>query len=389
MNSLTRVIPFAGAFLLVGTMVGCGDDDGPSNPVDSGAVDAPVADAGAADACVGGHGEGCVGSPFALPEHGEFRLERFQEGPTGTGDDTRLAAQAFFFNNQNPPVRPFFGTPIPLRQELVDQGYACGDYSAGNWFDNGGTPQAQAVADSRTYIDVGANATLTNVDDDAEVLTLNKFQSSVDPLDATDFSANVVHDILYQADVDLEVSLGTQYKPAVNGSAAYVALDLGYGEAALTGELADPNGEGDALIYMPSNFAITTPANFFDPAGQTFTKGEDFTITYTIDDPEAVGSGHPTIIPFVGFIKNRQVQAYCSKQTPNVIDDGTFIIPYEVFEVIDQDPAADEEGSYFEFGRFTHSAWEAENLASPGRLDLMGINCLLSPDWVVNPPAAL
>lgn len=386
MNSLTRVIPFAGAFVLAGAMVGCGDDGG-GTPGD-GAPDATPADAGAADACVGGHGEGCVGSPFALPEHGEFRLERFQEGPNETGEDSRLAAQAFFFTNQTPPVRPFFGTPIPIRAELAAQGYACGDYRDGVWFDNGGTPQAQAAADSRTYIDVGATATLTNVNDDNEVITLNKFQSSANPVAATDISANVVHDILYQADEDIEVSLATQYKPEVEGSAAYISLDLGFGEAALTGELADANGEGDAVIYMPSNFGITTPANFFDPAGQTFTKGVDFEIKYTVESPEAVGNGHPTIIPFVGFIKNRQVQAYCSKQTPNVIDDGTFIIPYEVFEVIDQDPPADEEGSYFEFGRFTHSAWEAENLAQPGRFDLMGINCLLSSDWEVVDPAA-
>jgi len=386
MNTLTRVIPFAGAFLLAGAMVGCGDDDGPNNPNDA-STDAPTADAGAADACVGGHGEGCVGSPFALPEHGEFRVERFQEGPNVTGEDTRVAAQAFFFSNQDPPVRPFFGKAITIRPELAAQGYACADYREGFYFDNGGTPEAQAVADSRTYIDVGGSATLTNVENEDEVITLNKFESSVNPANAIDISANLTHDILYQADVDTEVSLATQYKPAVEGSSSYISLDLGFGEAALTGELADANGDGDPVIYMPSNFTITTPANYFDAAGLTFTKGQDFTIEYDINEPEAVGDGHPTVAVFVGWIKDRQVQAYCSKVIPNQLDDGTFTIPYEVFEVIDADPAADDERSYFEIGRFTHAAWEAQNLASPGRLDLMGINCQLSPDCVVNDAA--
>ena len=55
----------------------------------------------------------------------------------------------------------------------------------------------------------------------------------------------------------------------------------------------------------------------------------------------------------------------------------------EVFDVIDQDPAADEEGSYFEFGRFNHTAWETGNLATTSRIDIMGINCAVSPDWAV------
>lgn len=386
MNSLTRVIPFAGAFLLTGAMVGCGDDDGPNNPIDGG-VDAKVTDAGEADACVGGHGEGCVENPFQLPEHGEFRLELFQDGPSGEGNDTRLAAQAFFFTGQNPAIRPIGGKPIMIRPELAMQGYACADYRDGNFFENGGTAQAQAIADSRTYIDVGDTATLTNANDETEVITLNKFESTDDPDDATDISSVLVHDILYQADIDTEVTLGTQYRPAVAGSSTYVRLNLGFGIANFTFAfpLADEAGAGDPKIYMPSKFEITTPstADWYAPAGLTFTKGTDFTINYTIAEPEAVGTTHPTILPFIGFIKNREVQAYCFRVTPDTLDTGTFIVPYEVFEIIDADPAANEEGSYVEFGRFTHAAWEAQNLTQPGRVDLLGVNCQLSPDWEV------
>lgn len=379
MNSLTRVIPFAGAFLLVGA-VGCGDDDGPSTPVDAD-VDAPPTeiDASIDAGCTDGHGENCVDSIFALPEHGEFRLELFQTGPSGTGDESRLAAQAFFFTGQEPALRIIGGLPITLRQELADDGYVCLDMSPGDRFDNGGTPEAQAIVDTRDYIDVGATATMTNVANENEVITLNKHLASDDPALATDFSANLVHDILYQAEDTVEASLATQYKVGVAGSVAY-ELDLVAGESAFTAIAPT-----EPLIYMPSDFQLTQPTeeDFYAQEGVTFVKEQDFEIKYTIDNPEAVGSGHPTIIPFVGFVKNRQIQAYCLRFTPNVIDSGTFIVPYEVFEYVDEDPAADEEGSYFEFGRFNHTAWETGNLATTSRIDIMGINCAVSPDWVV------
>jgi hypothetical protein len=378
-------MPFAGAFLLAGA-VGCGDDDGPSNVDANTAIDASTID-GAPDidaGCSGGHGEDCVDSIFALPEHGEFRLELFQTGPSGEGDESRLAAQAFFFTDQEPALRTIGGLPITIRQELVDQGYACLDMSPGDRFDNGGTPEAQAIVDTRTYLDVGASATMTNVADETEVITLNKHERSADPALATDFSANLIHNILYQADDTIEASLATQYKVGVAGSVAY-ELDLVAGESAFTAI-----APVEPLIYMPSNFQITEPteADFYAAAGMTFTKNQDFEIKYTIDDPEDVGNGHPTIIPFVGFVKNREIQAYCLKFSPNVIDDGTFIVPYEVFEVVDQDPAAAEETSYFEFGRFNHTAWETGNLATTSRIDILGINCALSPDWVVEEAAA-
>lgn len=397
MNSLKRIIPFAGAFLLAGALVACGDDDGENNPIDAGDddIDASTVDAGTPDACVGGHGEGCAATPFAFPEHGEFRIEVFQTGPSGTGDDVRVAAQAFFFTGQTPPIRPFGGVPIPIRQELTDMGIACNDYSAGIYFNNGGTPEAQLAADSRTYIDVGASATLTNANDVTDVITLGKFESEDDPALATDVAENIIHKILYQADAnDTEVAFFTQYRPAVEGSETYIALDLGYGEAAATAppknELADANGEGDPKIYMPSDFTITEPAedDYFDAAGLTFVRGVDFELKYTVANPE--GADHPQVIPFVGFIKDRQAHVYCTNPFPPAdATEATFIIPYEVFEVIDEDPAADDEDTYFEFGRFTHAAWEDQAVADPGRLDLLGIDCHLSPDWVVvdAPPA--
>jgi hypothetical protein len=332
-------------------------------------------------------------TPFAFPEHGEFRIEVFQTGPSGEGDEVRVAAQAFFFTGQEPPIRPFGGKAIELRPEITAMGIACNDFSEGIYFNNGGTPQAQAAADSREYVDVGESATLTNAAPGGETITLEKFESATDPDNARDAAENVLHDILYQADPDdTEIQFSTQYRPAVAGSETYIALDLGYGEAAATAppgnELADENGVGDPKIYMPSDFTIETPANYFDAAGVTFTRGVDFELKYTVDQPE--GANHPQVIPFVGFIKDRQAHVYCTNPFPPAdAAEATFIIPYEVFEIIDEAPPADDEDTYFEFGRFTHTAWEDQALADPGRLDLLGIDCHLSPTWqVVDAPPA-
>jgi hypothetical protein len=392
MNSLKRVIPFAGAFLLAGAMVGCGDDDNTVDPIDAGPDAAQVPDGGGGiDACVGGHGGGCIDSPFQLPEHGEFRLEQFQYAPSGTGVDDDLAAQAFFFSGQTPAARSLEGKVITIRQALVDQGYVCQDFSDGNNFDNGYTPEAQAVANSRTYVDVGANATLTNVDNGADVITLDKYLSADDPMLATDLSASLVHDILYRGSKDTAVNLGGQYEPKIAGVLAYPGLELGYGQSAAGDEMADEEtGEGEPKIFMPSDFQMTTPteADFFAPAGLTFTKGEDLLLEYDIEQPETIGpNDYPTIIVFIGFVAAGGVDAYCLKVTPGELDDGTFTVPSEVLEIIPEDPAADDALSYILFGRFTHVAWEAENLPEPARLDLLGVTCLIAQDWVVNDAA--
>ena len=378
MNSLKRVLPYAGAFLLAGALVGCGDDGNSDNPPDAG---------GGPDASCegGGHASGCVDSPFQLPEHGEFRLEQFQYAPSGTGADDDLAAQAFFFTGQNPPARSLDGKLLTLRQELVDQGYICQDFSDGNNFDNGYTLAAQAVVDSREYIDVGAFATLTNEDDENDVITLNKVMNGVD------LSASLTHDILYQGDKDTAPNLGGTYTPAVAGGPTYLALDLKFGQSPPGDEMADPvTGVGEPKIYMPSDFQMTSPVeeDFFAAEGLTFTKGEDLELTYEIDNPETIGGegGFPTVIVFIGFVVDGGVDAYCLKINKGELDDGTFTVPAEVLEIIPADPPepAQDDFNYILFGRFTHVAWEVQNLPDPSRLDLLGVTCLISPTWTVN-----
>lgn len=387
MNSLKRVLPFAGAFLLAGALVGCGDDGNSNDPIDAG-QGVPDGGDGTPDACVGGHGGGCVGSPFALPEHGEFRLEQFQYGPAGVDAEDDLAAQAFFFTDQEPLSRSLGGKRIEIRAELEALGYECQDFSDGNNFDNGYTEAAQAVINSRTYIDVGASATLTNEDDATDVITLDKV------MDGVDLSASLTHEILYQGSKDVTPNHGGTYLPKVEGSLAYPELELGYGESAPGDEVADPDtGEGQPKIYMPSDFQMTMPVeeDFFAAEGLTFTKGQDLQLRYTIDAEETIGpDDFPTIISFIGFVNNGGVEAYCIKYNQGERDDGTFDVPYEVLEFVTADPEepAQDDFNYILFGRFTHVAWEALNLADPARLDFLGVTCLISPTWQVNDAAA-
>ena len=390
-SSLQRIARIAGACLLAGSMVACGDDDPDSNPVDAGidAPDQPVIDAGEADACAGGHGGGCTMSPFSLPEGGEFRLERFKRDPQNNDD---LAAHAFFFSGQTPDFRPLGGPEVTIPQALRDQGYSCADYRQGNFFDNGYSEAAQAVVDTREYYDVGG-ARLRNADDPDDVIELATSIGSTEARAATDESSGLVHDTLFKGDIGTSVQLFSRYIPEIDGSADYPSLDLKYGESVTTEDMAGADGTGTPQIYMPAGFLMTSPAedDFYAPKSLQFVRGQDTTLTYQLTNPEPVGEdpatgGYPTIIPFIGFVDDGgQVVAYCFKVNtgeldvePGTTDEGKFIVPKEILEII---PAAPTVG-YVLFGRFTHVAWEVQREPIT-RIDLLGIECLISQQWEV------
>ena len=378
--SLPLSLLWAGA-LLTACIQGTGISDPPRMLPDAGVPDArpdePL-DGGSPVPCLSSLSVSC--SPFPLPEGGEFRLERYQYDPQGTDD---LAAQAFFFSGQTPPFRSFAGIDVPLRRELVEQGYACGDYRSGDSFDNGSSPQAQAVVDTREYLDVGATARLANLANPSDAIYLEKRLASEDPAAATDLSSNLVHDILYRGDPATVVTPRARYAPAIEGSVEYPALDLKYGQSSAGDELADPYGNGTPQIYMPGRFTMTAPAeaDFYGPKSLIFTRGLDTVFYYTLSDPEPVGQpgGYPTIIPFIGFVDDEgKINAYCFKVTPGTLDDGEFIVPHEVLDLIPPAPTT----GYVLFGRFTHAAWESQRVPV-SRMDLLGADIRISQQWEV------
>jgi hypothetical protein len=366
--------------LLTSVLVTACSDDGNGDPIDAmmGFPDCgcAAADAGPPDAYVE------PPPPFSGGEGGELRLERFQLGPDDT--DAELAAQALFFENQNPPARLLDGTVITIRAELQDQGYLCGDLSDGNNFDNGASPAAQAVVDSRDYFDVGATATLTNAGDATDVITLNRFLGEEDAAAATDRSAGLVHDILYKAPETTLVKRNATYLPDIEGSDEYSTLDLEFGQTAPGEELADPaTGEGTPQIFMPSAFTMTSPpeADFYTAGALVFTRGQDLELTYT--PAEAAPAGWPSIMRFIAFVNDEgMVEASCWKIVTGEPDDGEFTVPREVLEYVQADP-----GGRAVFGRMVHAAWETQ--PAKARLDLIGIESKVSPGFVIQdaPPA--
>ncbi|WP_199350891.1 hypothetical protein [Haliangium ochraceum] len=368
---LKRFAPYAGVFVLAGTVGACGDDGGDGNTPDIDGGPDPI-DAGIdAEVCVG-HGCEGIDSPFQLPEGGEVRLERFQYLSNDDPDDNRdLAAQAFFFENQDPLSRGLDGEPVTIRQELADQGYSCGDFTKGIFFDNGNAPEMDAIIASRDYYDVGETVTLTNTDNTAEVIELEKQAPG-----ATDLSAGLEHPILYQGNPKFQLTRNATFSASIDGSQEYPELDVTFGESVVGEEMAEADGSGTPLIYMPSAFTLTSPTEdeLFEQ-GLNFTKGEDFSFTYTLDEPTP--AGFPTVVPFVAFLDaDFKVEAYCFKTPVDGADPdtGDFTIPYEIFEVVS--PGGDDIATNFLFGRFTHVAWEVGQDAT--RLDFLGVECFAS-----------
>lgn len=379
----SMLLPLVLPLLGVALVTACSDDgdgDGGGDDVDAMAIDAMAPappDAAPPDGPSGPFP--CTSATasctqYPPPEGGEFRLERFQTGPND--GDAELAAQAFFFEGQDPPLRPIGATPIALRQGLTNLGYVCADYRAGTSFDNGKSPEAQAIVETRTYFDVGITATLTNAEEDAEVITLDRFLEADDPAAATDRSAGLVHEILYKAPESTLAQRNARYLPKITGSDEYPTLNLEFGEAALGEDLADENGQGTPQIFMPSAFTLTSPAeaDFYTDGALVFTRGQDLEIMYTVAEPAP--ADFPTIIPFIRFVNDLgQVEAACFKATLGQPENGFFTVPYEVLDVVQAAP-----GGIVVFGRLIHAAWYTP---TPTRMDLMGIESKVSPGFVI------
>jgi hypothetical protein len=313
---------------------------------------------------------GCPGldSPFLLTEGGEYRFESIEARADADGDGTfedasYLAGQAFFFNGQAEP-RGLDGVPLTLPAG-IENVIACGDYTAGTFFDNGNTPDNQALVDARNYFDVGPSVTITSEND--TVFTLDK------QLDAIDLSAGLQHDIVYRFDDPSTLEYNTFYSPQLTfpEGVDVQGFELVDGETPQGQKWADEGGE--EVIYVPPKFTFTelngqplADADFLE-AGVTLVPGQDNTFTWT--NEERPNAEAPSNLAFIGFYDLAgQVDYYC--YNPDGQDDGAITIPADVIDRIDPDGA-------LLVGKFVHMAWV--NVVENNRIDFLGVSCKFGP----------
>lgn len=332
------------SFGVIGLLFGfaaCGDDGG-SNAPDAGSTPE-------VDAMCSGHGCPGVDSPFQLPEGGEMRIEFFQFGPNPPPplEGDLAAVQFFLFTGQDPEIR---GPGKLIEHDL--EGIDCFDVSDGVNFDNGYSEVAQAIANSRSYIDVGENVTMT--DADGEEIVLSKLTNDID------FSSNLTHDIIYRADMDFP-KFNMPYTFKVAGTAEVPGLDLAFGETPFG--VDRPESEPPTMFF-PRQFTLDSPTEEEFFAGLSVSRDEDLTISWTYEgdlDPE-----WPAVASFIGF-GNADGQGIvgCSAAA-NGADGDSITIPTEAL-------ALAPEGGSLLVGFFHHIGYEERQTAT--RFDTLGINC--------------
>jgi hypothetical protein len=307
-----------------------------------------------AAACSGGEDgepicDHCPEGPFKLPEGGEIRLELIQyleeDGTVGE----ILAGQGFWFKDQTPELRPLNG-----EKTGPYAGTICSDFTSRDRFDNGYTEENQAIADTRTYLDVGEAVTVTS-QATGNQLTLTRTLNGTDP------SSSLQHDIIYLFDDASALERNVYYDiDELPGTEEYPGWDFQAGETVSGTEWTKKGHE----VFIPPDFAMSSPSeeDFF--AGITLSDSEDFVLSWGND--QSVPSDTPENIGFVAFYKeDGSIASYCLQD--DGATSGTMTVPKAVIAA--QDPA----GGIL-FGKFTHIAWN-QGINAKARFDLLGVNC--------------
>jgi hypothetical protein len=300
-------------------MTACGDDDDGQTPVTP-----PPG---------GCTGHGC-NAAFALNEGGEARIELYYL-PDGT---VAVGTHAYFFKDQMPGRRelPRGGTKI---------GTNCYDMRVGNLFDNGNTTQAQQIASTRRYLNVGANVTIKPIGGGTDIV-LGPTENAADPTNV------ITHDLVYLPGMNdmitRDIAKPGEYTVVVPGSADFAAKTFG-----TANNLTDPS------LGVPADFTSVNPS--FPPANADdklqINPAQDYTITWTAPASEAETE---TFIVFWDAANN-SVSHTC------LVDagEGTFTIPKDVLANV---PA---EGGFLH-AIFTH---RPVDIGNGQRFDLLGTNC--------------
>jgi hypothetical protein len=296
-------------------LAACGDDGGSSN-------------------CLGGgHGEVATCGPWAsdVPEGGEFRIELQKFGGDGA---TTAATHGYFFKDQTPARRELEGP-----QSFP--GTRCTDATGGVYFDNGSPTAAVQLVATRTYLDIGASASIKSAN---QSFTLDK------QLNTMDLSSYLTHGIVYlPASSDGTNNLRNQ---------GYTVEWDAAGELGPM-EMSEPTAvqgySSTAQLFVPPEMTNMSPA--FDQPLQIPATG-DWTLTY---DLPATPADAPPLLHFIVFYNTDAagVDYQCVGDAT-----GTVTVPRALL-----DKAAST--GYIYFGTFAHVG----SFQQQRRLDLVGVTC--------------
>jgi hypothetical protein len=327
MMKLRGPIFFASAAALGLAAVGCGGDDDDTD--------------GMMMMC-GGHGQpACANTPWALEKEGGLARAELVQYVDGSHT---LGAFAYFFNSQVPAKQVTDGPLI--------EGTFCQDVRSGIVYDTGPWSQGQAIADTRTYLDMGATVTLENQGAGADYV-LNK-QTNL-----PDGSNFIVHDIVYatstnavSAEDAAVISKAGQYALKFSGG-GWTDADLKNGNSKTHENVAKAN------MYMPADWTAVSP---LDNQALTIASGQDLTFTWT-NGTEASGD-HAGVLNFVGFgdATVGALDFFCVDDSNSGATDMT--IPASVIAQIDAE-------GWMVHGKATHVGYDIKGF----RYDISGVNC--------------
>lgn len=324
---------------------GCGlyfsDDDSAARDAAPDAIPAPGPDAGPC-----GFYKCSLTNAFQLDEGGEIRLERSQRG----SEDTYVQAQAFFFHEQDPPWRVQVGEEIAGFDGTVH----CYDMPGDAVWGHGPSPEGQAIADTRAYLDVGATVTLAS--GDTQIVLPRQPEGSLDPWQG------LQHDIVYVAEPIAALEPGISYAPVIDGSAEYPTLEL------LDAVSVTMDSEPEPRLFMPPGFSLTQPAEAdFFANGVTLLQGNDTAFTWTSQAWSVPNI--PRQLPFVLFMTEEDVrEVFCVNFSLDEHDGIT--VPAEVLDTVSPT-------GKLAVGTFTHVGSIQGRYET--RLDLIAIDSKVAP----------
>jgi hypothetical protein len=396
---ILRSVPLGGiakSAALVGALglaAGCGssDDNGGALPDGGGNGNDLDADVPEADACVPGHGEICPGdlNLLELPEGGEVRIEFFELG--FNQEELLNATEAYFYRDQTPATRDIFGPLIEITREAGDElpdSTVCLDGRAGVHYNLVQWPENQAIADTRTYLDVGDSVKLVQRDGDLE-LEMVRSRRDEAPFNGVSRAQGKIHDIIYLVeDAELEgedeyiVPQNTWFDFEVPGSIDLPAFEPTNGMNFVDGSPLDSFG-----LFFPSRYTHRGPdpdgdfaddfeQNYFE-RGVAYVEGEDFTFNVPLvnepgdDDPASV---------YIAALFNEHNGVYIYCLNTNAREEGTVTVPREIVELL---PAEEDGGA--RRGRMSLLHITHFGYALNGRqFHVMGMACKTSFDgWCV------